>query len=182
MSDASGAHCEACPAGKYAASSGSCAPIEGQAYSHDFSDFTVKPGEEVLGSGPSTAVGAIGKSLDKLASVLLRERVERDIEGYVRRADPEVQSLLVALRAYVAAARVDVESVLAGQIQVIAAFERLTGLGAAATIAPCRVGAAAATAPEPPGKADGKDAAPDRASPETVTLRLVNQSLSLIGM
>ena len=49
VSDASGAHCEACPAGKYAAESGSCAAIEGHAYSHDFSEFTMKPGEEVLG-------------------------------------------------------------------------------------------------------------------------------------
>lgn len=120
-------------------------------------------------SGPSTAVGAIGKALDKFAGVVLRERVERDIQGYVQLADPEVQRLIAALRAYVAAARLDVESVLAAQIQVVASFERLTGLGAAATIAPCRV--AEAPAPPPPGKPDGKKATPDKASPEIGTLR-----------
>lgn len=48
VSDQSGPHCEACPEGKFAASSGACAAIEGQAYVHDFSDFTVQVGEEVL--------------------------------------------------------------------------------------------------------------------------------------
>lgn len=120
-------------------------------------------------SGASTAVGAIGKALDKFAGVVLRERVERDIQGYVRLADPEVQRLIAALRAYVAAARLDVEGVLAAQIQVVASFERLTGLGAAATIAPCRV--AEAPAPAPPEKTDGKKASPDKASPEIGTLR-----------
>lgn len=122
-------------------------------------------------SGPSTLVGAIGKSLDKFAGGILRERVERDIEGYVRLADPELQRLIAALRAYVAAARLDVESVLAAQIQVVATVERLTGLGAAATIAPCRVAAASAPAPAPPAKADGKKATADRPSPEIATLR-----------
>jgi hypothetical protein len=120
-------------------------------------------------SGPSTAVGAIGKALDKFAGVVLRERVERDLQGYVQLADPEVQRLIAALRAYVAAARLDVEGVLAAQLQVVASFERLTGLGAAATIAPCRV--AEAPAPAPPAKTDGKKATPDKASPEIGTLR-----------
>jgi len=92
-------------------------------------------------SGPSRTVSAIGGALDKFVSVLLRERVERDIEGYVRLADPEVQKLIVALRAYAVAARVDVEAVLQRQLQVVISFEKLTGLGEAATIAPCRVGA-----------------------------------------
>jgi hypothetical protein len=56
VSDASGAHCEACPPGKYAAESGSCAAIEGTAYSHDFTEFTVKPGEEVLGQCQSWTI------------------------------------------------------------------------------------------------------------------------------
>ena len=56
VSDASGAHCEACPPGKYAAASGSCEAIEGKAYSHDFTDFTVKPGEEVLGQCQSWTI------------------------------------------------------------------------------------------------------------------------------
>ncbi len=75
-------------------------------------------------SGPSTAVGAVGKSLDRFASVILRERVERDIEAFVLLADPEVQNLLVALRAYVAAVRVDVESLLAAQTQSLAGIRR----------------------------------------------------------
>ena len=49
VNDTSGPHCAACPAGKYAAASGSCVALEGQAYAHDFTEFTVKPGEEVLG-------------------------------------------------------------------------------------------------------------------------------------
>ncbi|MEP7121786.1 MAG: hypothetical protein ABJE95_12780 [Byssovorax sp.] len=112
-------------------------------------------------SSAASVVGALGKALDKLVGVVLRERVERDIEGFVRRADPEVQSLIVALRAYVTAARVDVEGTLAAKIQMIATYERLTGLGAAATIAPCRV-----AAPAPPAPPEGK-----KTSPEIGTLR-----------
>jgi hypothetical protein len=98
-------------------------------------------------SGPSRAVSSIGGALDKFVAVVLREKVERDIEGYVRLADPEVQRLLVALRAYIVAARVDVEAIQQRQLQVIISFEKLTGLGASASIAPCRVGAPAAPLP-----------------------------------
>ena len=123
-------------------------------------------------SGPSTAAGAVGKSLDRFAGVVLRERVERDIEGYVRLADPEVQSLIVALRAYVAAARADVESLLAAQAQVLVSFEKLTGLGEAATIAPCRVPPAAPAPAEAEKSGPGRGPVlKDTASPETVTLR-----------
>ena len=123
-------------------------------------------------SGPATAIGAVGKALDRFAGVVLRERVERDIQGYVRLADPEVQQLIVALRAYVAAARVDVEGVLAGQTQVIVTFEKLTGLGESATIAPCRVGPAeAAPAPATVEKSGGKRVERAGDSAESVTLR-----------
>jgi hypothetical protein len=47
--DAEGDRCVDCPAGQYAAVSGSCEAIDGAPLSHDFSEFTVKPGEEVLG-------------------------------------------------------------------------------------------------------------------------------------
>jgi hypothetical protein len=49
VADGAGAHCEPCPAGQYAALSGSCAPIGGTALDHDFAMFTTQPGEEVLG-------------------------------------------------------------------------------------------------------------------------------------
>jgi hypothetical protein len=48
-SDGTTAHCEACGSGQYAAASGSCEAIAGTPLSHDFSSFTTKPGEEVLG-------------------------------------------------------------------------------------------------------------------------------------
>ncbi len=41
--------CEACPAAQYAAPSGACAAIAGTPLAHDFSEFTVKSGEEILG-------------------------------------------------------------------------------------------------------------------------------------
>jgi hypothetical protein len=119
-------------------------------------------------SGPSRAVSAIGKALDRFAGGILRERVERDLEGYVRLADPAVQDLIVALRAYVAAARADVESVLAAQRQVVVSFEKLGGFGEATTIGPCRIAAAAPVEAEKSGDRRGE---PARASPETVTLR-----------
>jgi hypothetical protein len=127
-------------------------------------------------AGPAKAIGAVGKALDRFAGVVLRERVERDIEGYVGRADPEVQSLIVALRAYVAAARVDVESVLAGQTQMIATFEKLTGLGESAIITPCRVGPAEPVPvpvpiPVPVDKTAGKKGEPVKDAPESATLR-----------
>lgn len=123
-------------------------------------------------SEPAKAIGAVGKALDRFAGVILRERVERDIEGYVRLADPEVQRLIVALRAYVAAARIGVEGVLAAQTQVLSTFEKLTGLGESATIAPCWVGP-----PEPPPapplveKSGGKKVDPSITAPESATLR-----------
>jgi hypothetical protein len=43
------ASCEACPVGQYAAESGACEAIPGTPLTHDFSDFTVKAGEEILG-------------------------------------------------------------------------------------------------------------------------------------
>jgi hypothetical protein len=125
-------------------------------------------------AGPAKAIGAVGKALDRFAGVVLRERVERDIEGYVGRADPEVQSLIVALRAYVAAARVDVESVLAGQTQMIATFEKLTGLGESAIITPCRVGPpepVPVPVPVPVDKTAGKKGEPLKDPPESATLR-----------
>jgi hypothetical protein len=130
-------------------------------------------------AGPSRAATAIGGALDRFAGVVLRERVERDIEGYVRLADPEVQKLIVALRAYVAAVRVDVESVFSGQLQVIVTFEKLTGLGETATIAPCRVGARAAlvqaeksdSAAPSGSKSGNKKVEPPEAPREIVALR-----------
>lgn len=46
---AESARCELCPEGQYAASTGSCAAIDGSPLAHDFAEFTVAPGEEVLG-------------------------------------------------------------------------------------------------------------------------------------
>lgn len=43
------ASCEACPAAHYASAQGACEPLDGKATVHDFDDFTVKSGEEVLG-------------------------------------------------------------------------------------------------------------------------------------
>lgn len=54
---AEGARCEACPAGQYAADSGDCAAIAGTPISHDFSEFTVASGEEVLGLCQSWTLG-----------------------------------------------------------------------------------------------------------------------------
>ncbi|MFO0760821.1 MAG: hypothetical protein U0359_30370 [Byssovorax sp.] len=51
--------CEACPVGQYAAPSGSCAAIEGTPLSHDFADFSTKPGEEVLGLCQSWTLGNV---------------------------------------------------------------------------------------------------------------------------
>jgi hypothetical protein len=44
-----GPRCEPCAAGSYAATSGSCEAIGGTPMPHDFSEFTVQSGEEVLG-------------------------------------------------------------------------------------------------------------------------------------
>ncbi|MFO0586021.1 MAG: hypothetical protein U0441_00710 [Polyangiaceae bacterium] len=43
------AMCAACPEGKYATENNTCDPIPGTPMSHDFSDFTVKSGQEVKG-------------------------------------------------------------------------------------------------------------------------------------
>jgi hypothetical protein len=129
-------------------------------------------------SGPSRAVTAVGNALDKFAGGVLRQVVEKDLEGYVIHADPEVQGLLTALRAYVAAARADVDVLLQAQLQVLLSFEKLTGLGERATIAPCRVGAAPAEAAPPPAEKSAafarkgeKKADPQGPSPEIATLR-----------
>src|SRR4029079_3754631 len=52
-----GARCEACGEGTYAASCGSCAALGGKPLSHDFSDFTVKSGEEIKGLCQSWTLG-----------------------------------------------------------------------------------------------------------------------------
>ncbi len=126
-------------------------------------------------SGPSRAVSAIGSALDKFAGGVLRERVEKNIESYVRAADPEVQRLIVALRAYVAAARLDVDVLLQGQLTVLATFEKLTGLGEKATIAPCRVDADPAAAKgakgDPGARGGARKAEPPRPSAEVASLR-----------
>ena len=44
-----GALCEPCGSGQYATATNTCDPIPGTLMSHDFSDFTVKSGEEVKG-------------------------------------------------------------------------------------------------------------------------------------
>lgn len=45
-----GPACQPCASGTYASrDSGACEPLSGTAYSHDFAEFTVKPGEEILG-------------------------------------------------------------------------------------------------------------------------------------
>jgi hypothetical protein len=49
VSDAAGARCEACGADQYAAASGSCEAIGGTPLAHDFTPFTTKAGEEILG-------------------------------------------------------------------------------------------------------------------------------------
>ncbi|MFO0547270.1 MAG: hypothetical protein U0271_02720 [Polyangiaceae bacterium] len=52
------AECKACDPGQYVlAEDGSCAPLEGTVFSHDFEDFTVGPGEEVLGLCQSWTLG-----------------------------------------------------------------------------------------------------------------------------
>lgn len=43
------ARCEPCAAGAYAAASGACEAIGGASEAHDFEDFTVQSGEEILG-------------------------------------------------------------------------------------------------------------------------------------
>ncbi|MEO7329939.1 MAG: hypothetical protein ABI193_15285, partial [Minicystis sp.] len=43
------ATCEGCPSGQYAAESGACEAIAGTPLAHDFSEFSVKAGEEILG-------------------------------------------------------------------------------------------------------------------------------------
>ena len=128
-------------------------------------------------SGPSRAVTAIGNALDKLAGGVLRQVVEKDIQGYVISADPEVQALITALRGYIAAARSDVDVLLQAQLQVLISFEKLTGLGERATIAPCRVDdaakepAAPAEKGDPGAKKGEKKAQPQGPSPEIATLR-----------
>jgi hypothetical protein len=158
--------------------------VQGSAYEGNDLGKTVDGVNKIVASvsqsesGPSRAVSAIGNALDKFAGVVLRERVEKDLEGYVRVADPEVQRLIVALRAYVAAARLDVEVLLQGQLQLLGTFEKLTGLGEKATIAPCRVGAAPAVVPaapaeksELPARSGEKKTEPLRPSPEVASLR-----------
>lgn len=54
---AEGPRCEPCATGQYADHDALCAPIEGQPLSHDFSEFTVQPGEEVLGLCQSWTLG-----------------------------------------------------------------------------------------------------------------------------
>jgi hypothetical protein len=49
IEDAQGTRCEACATGQYADVSGKCATLEGTPWSHEFSKFTVQPGEEILG-------------------------------------------------------------------------------------------------------------------------------------
>lgn len=57
--DATGAapKCVACQGGQYASAAGACATIEGTALGHTFSDFTVKPGEEILALCQSWTLG-----------------------------------------------------------------------------------------------------------------------------
>jgi hypothetical protein len=43
------AHCEPCALGQYAAATGACEPIGGNPMTHAFADFTVMPGQEILG-------------------------------------------------------------------------------------------------------------------------------------
>ena len=49
VADAQGEHCAPCPSGQYAAATGHCAEIGGTATKHDFANFTVEGGKEVLG-------------------------------------------------------------------------------------------------------------------------------------
>lgn len=50
VDSAMGPACEACGSGMYAdRDTNTCQPIDGTPLSHDFAEFTVKPGEEVLG-------------------------------------------------------------------------------------------------------------------------------------
>lgn len=51
------ARCEPCPEGQYAAPTGACADIGGTPMSHEFSEFTVQPGEEILGLCQSWTLG-----------------------------------------------------------------------------------------------------------------------------
>jgi hypothetical protein len=53
----SGAACAPCPEGQYADTGLSCAPLEGEKWSHDFETFTTKPGEEILGLCQSWTLG-----------------------------------------------------------------------------------------------------------------------------
>lgn len=126
-------------------------------------------------SGTSRAVSAIGSALDKFAGGVLGGRVEKNIDGYVRAADPELQRLIVALRAYVAAARLEVDMLLQRQLQVVASFEKLTGLGEKVTLAPCRAGAEPAAAPVDKGDAaargGGKKPGSPGSSGEVASLR-----------
>lgn len=49
VDDAAGTRCEPCAKGQYAAPSGACEALQGTAISHEFAEFTVQAGEEVLG-------------------------------------------------------------------------------------------------------------------------------------
>lgn len=49
IDDAVGTRCEPCITGQYAADSGKCESLQGTPISHEFAEFTVQPGEEVLG-------------------------------------------------------------------------------------------------------------------------------------
>lgn len=49
VDDAKGPRCEPCPTGQYAGASGACENLQGTAIKHEFSEFTVQPGEEILG-------------------------------------------------------------------------------------------------------------------------------------
>jgi hypothetical protein len=49
VSDGAEARCEPCKAGEYASLAGACKELAGTPISHEFNQFTTKPGEEVLG-------------------------------------------------------------------------------------------------------------------------------------
>jgi hypothetical protein len=57
LDDAGAPTCAACGVGMYVSEQGVCTPLEGEALTHEFAEFTTQPGEEVLGLCQSWTLG-----------------------------------------------------------------------------------------------------------------------------
>ncbi|HRI68164.1 MAG TPA: hypothetical protein PK156_28235 [Polyangium sp.] len=49
VEDARSVRCEACPSGEYAAASGACEKLQGTPITHEFAEFSIEAGQELLG-------------------------------------------------------------------------------------------------------------------------------------